>query len=307
MITLFVGDVTEDLANTAKIFDSSAFLIENSNFEDFLNSEYDDVCVYTSLGDLPKNISIFLKLLLKADEIFYHPPKVWSDDEMKQATLFALASVSNNKKVHNLPQKIATNSRQNQESQLWIFGSAASKGVGIDIGKTYWELLSTELDIHAECISEYYASIRWTANEIMNSDISENDIIIWELPCYKLVDFLNKDDIIEYSYTNHRDEDRVKDKDDVFQTIKIINQITNFCNKLKTKLIIFDINIYKNKNLLAHLISNPNYHIYINKNFFSDPSAITYIDTSSDETVLLPGPRQHLAYKDFLLNIINSK
>ena len=78
---LFVGDCDISVAQTAKQFDSDAVLINSNNYEYFLNT-CNKFTGYTSVADLPKDLSIFYNLLNTVDSIKYCPPKFWSDGKV---------------------------------------------------------------------------------------------------------------------------------------------------------------------------------------------------------------------------------
>ena len=90
-INIYVGDNGKELAVATTAVDPTAFLIDHSNYKEFLDNPANDVTIYTSLGDLPKIpteqpvISKYknavYNLLDLADNIFYCPPAVWSDNK----------------------------------------------------------------------------------------------------------------------------------------------------------------------------------------------------------------------------------
>ena len=77
MITIFVGDITEDLSLAACQFDPAARIITQDNNQNLDNGTY-----YTSLGDF-KTLRPFIATLEQADELVYVQPTQWSDSASK--------------------------------------------------------------------------------------------------------------------------------------------------------------------------------------------------------------------------------
>ena len=77
-INLYVGDTNSELANQVLAVDPQAFLIDHSNYAEFLNNPpVDNVTVYTSPGDLPKI----------SKDIFFHQAPVFTTPINKQVIL----------------------------------------------------------------------------------------------------------------------------------------------------------------------------------------------------------------------------
>jgi hypothetical protein len=92
-ITVFVGDNDRSISLAARQHSQSAYLVDYSNFEDFLNTQFcNDVTVYTSHSDLPKitdDRCVLYEILDKADVLYYSPPIKWSDC---QTSLFTISN-----------------------------------------------------------------------------------------------------------------------------------------------------------------------------------------------------------------------
>ena len=78
-IKIYVGDIYQELAVAAQACSPTAFLIDYTNCQEFLTTEFDcNIVAYTCVGDLP-NLEMFYSVLFRADQIVYFPPAVWSD------------------------------------------------------------------------------------------------------------------------------------------------------------------------------------------------------------------------------------
>ena len=95
MFELFIGDVSQLLADEATKHDKDAVLITLSNVDNFLKTPTGTA--YSSIGDI-ENLDIFLQLCSKADKIYYRPPKSWStidsSNKEKQFTEIIIAGLS---------------------------------------------------------------------------------------------------------------------------------------------------------------------------------------------------------------------
>jgi len=102
MLSLFVGDVCQTVADQAKTYDRSAVLLTEENFPTI--SPTTSGTFYTSLADLG-SIAYLDHLCTIANQIFYCPPEQWSDgvdSKQKKHTETVLVFHSQIKTVHNL-------------------------------------------------------------------------------------------------------------------------------------------------------------------------------------------------------------
>jgi len=331
-INIYIGDINEELAVKAKSNDPTAFLIDHSNYEEFLTSPPgNNITVYTSPGDLPKNITVIYQLLDLADKIYYYPPATWSDNKLidfnnvtestqgfTEFILYEFKQQKNN--VYNLdlaPYSTQldlyaklVDSRQTDQPQLWVAGCSVSHGVGVDPAHRYGQLVADDLKLPVTFLTRQGSSVPWAIDQLVRSDLRANDIVIlgltdefrfpywtrqnevWHIcPDYRQ----NCADRLPFTNLSTNIIDRLITDDNCFyQSIIAIQQLVNFCNKLNVKLLI--LGLLCSQSLALHLNNIRNFINY--KNFKSPPTeTMSFTDLGTDN--LHPGLRQHILYADF--------
>ena len=306
-ITLFVGDNNSELASTAKEYSSDAFLIHTRNYQEFFKTPHKkNITVYSSLSDLPNSNShaILYEIMLKADDIFYCPPKIWSDHssqfqwhtQQKTTEYYLYDQLMQKKKVHGLDLTnykdtfylALVSTRPSTDKCLWIAGASIAAGDEIDKDKKFGEIISKKINIPAAYLTKQAASIEWTADQILRSDIQKDDIIIWELAIENRSPLVNNNNI-KYD----KNPEVLLHETRLYKAITSIYQVVNFCKKISCKLIIFPGSCSPNLKLL--LTDCENYHHTL--------CQIGFIDYGRDN--IHPGPKQHKYWADFCLNLLS--
>ena len=307
MITIFVGDNDEGLAKSAQSVDPSAFLIGHNNYKKFLATEYEnDITAYTSFSDLPPitaDRAVFFEVLKKADQIHYKPPGKWSDhldtfswntnQSITEYFLCQVQSVNNN--VQGLNSKSFTNSeylkladlRRSAGQQLWISGCSISHGVGVDESEKFGTLISNNLGIPVSYLTEPGSSIEWAKDQILRSDIKNNDVIIWGL-----TQEVRAPKIINRKVNNESDPDVLLDEISLYRAVTSIHQVVNFCRKISAQLILLPIICSERLQLL----------IYDLDEFYLLPYQTKPLDFGTDN--MHPGPAQHRAWAEFCVDLV---
>lgn len=316
--TLFVGDCGESLCQTAKQFDSEAVLINQDNFTNFINST-SSVTGYTSLADLPKDLSVFYNLLNCADKIVYCPPVNWSDQKtinledptnsIQGLTEYYLYVINKNKNnvvgldlsnFDSSPYINLKTGRPSNDQSLWIVGCSTTAGIGVDDNERYGVLLSKRLNLPVSFLADSGSSITWAADQILRSDIREQDIVVWGLTSEHRLIFWNPSanelmhvhshsENIEQLELSHKTINRLLvHKTNLLSAIQKIHEVSNFCNKIKANLLIF--NVHSSNTLNLHLNNVNEFLVYLS-------TFDKYIDIGNDNKH--PGPKQHQAYADF--------
>jgi len=328
--TLFFGDVQVYLGVLAQEHDSSAWLLDQHNYKSFINGT--NHTVYTSLGDLPKNLIVVLDILKSADVVVYCPPEQWSDNKtlditdptnsIQGLTETLLLLVCEHVTVHGLDNILAlTNDpialvaeRKTENQQLWVAGCSMSHGIGVDDNERYGELLSQELDMPVSFLTRQGAAIDWAADQILRSDIRSGDIVVWGITeCCRLTHVHQNQLLTGVTlsiYTIFPEYHQIVPVDNLFsqQTfykhLYSIQQVINYCKKINAKLFLVGL-LHSNYSLLKFLRTQKNY-IHIPYTLTSDNCDLLtkFIDLGSD--LEHPGPKQHQAYKNIILNFINS-
>lgn len=309
-ITLFVGDSDESIAKRAKQHSSDAFLVEYSNFEDFLQTEFiEDVTVYTAHSDLPKitdDRAVLYEILNKADVLYYSPPLSWSDvgsdfflpTDQKSLTLYFLSLIHRQKnnvvnfdlgeyQNNNYINLVSVNNCN--QNVVWSAGCSVAKGVGVNPHQRYANVVATHLNKPLIDLSQGGSSIEFAADQILRSDIKCNDIVVWGLTEEMRYPVWNseKSQVEPGKYTRESvTETRT------YKSVTSVHQVVNFCSKIGAKLILLPIICSEKFCLLLSGISD----------FYQLPYQTKFIDYGDDG--IHPGPLQHKIYTDFFLDVI---
>jgi len=327
MITLFVGDCTPDLANAALEYDESALLIDSNNYRDVRDSG----TFYTSISDLP-SLAAFDDLLLSANTIVYSPPNNWSDSNtgfagLKFWTEFYCLIYSKFKTVIGLdlihkPSDLETmihlsDLRQCDDNQLWVVGDSITFGVGVSSNQRYAEILSKQLNLPLSVLAEPASSIQWAADQILRSDIRENDTVVWGLTNVQRFPFMDDESNHIHVTAGHyvRDKSFQKTLDiDVLshfknyqmQCVQSVYKVINYCNKIGANLIIAGL-IVDIK--LVHYLGKLDCYYHLARMDLDDSynrgprCSYEYLDVGSDNKH--PGPLTHQYYADTLFEVIS--
>lgn len=306
-ITLFVGDNNQELADTAKNYDSTAFLVDNKNYKKFLESDHSNqITGYTSSADLPKitdNRSIFFDVLSKADKIFYCPPVKWSDatkefswNSQQRFTEYYLNCINLEKNnVHGLDLTPYAHSsyldlvetRQTDNPCLWITGCSSSLGVGVELNQRYGQLIADKIGYPVYHLTERGASIEWSADQILRSDIRKGDIVVWGLTTeFRGPRALNGKVVRE------NNPDALLSETRLYKAITSVHQVVNFCRAVGCQLVMFPIITSENLQLMLHSVEE----------YIQLPYHIGYLDLGNDG--IHGGTLQHLTWANHVLKRI---
>lgn len=327
--TIFFGDVQEYLSTLAAEHDEDAWLLDQHNMARFLSSTDRDVTVYTSLGDLPKDLSKVFDLLCFADIVQYCPPDSWSDGKtldvtdpgssiqgMTETLLMLLpskVSVRGLDLVQPLYDPIPlVDSRRCQQPQLWIAGCSVSHGVGVDSHQRYGFLLAQELGLQCSFLTKGGSALDWAADQICRSDIRPNDWVVWGLTNWDRLTYVHQNtllpiNILSYSTFPHYNSvvsmDSLLSQQNFYNHYYAIQRTINFCAKVGARLIMVGI-LQGNYALLRFLKSQKNY-LHINYDLVYQESLLSqnFIDLGTDS--LHPGPLQHQQYKNQISDFIH--
>jgi hypothetical protein len=329
-LTLFVGDTCNFLAISAKKYSADAFLLDHSNYKLFFDTQITkDVTIYTSLGDLPKDLQIFINLCKLADQIFYCPPNTWSDNSVlndsdpsssiQGFTEHLLQIVSLHTPVYGLeipllqePVPLVDN-RKSISPQLWVAGCSISHGTGVLPNQRYGKLLSDNLDLECSFLTRPGAAIDWASDQIIRSDIKCGDTVVFGITTVQRLTYIdNKKLVVGVNHSTYNSNPSVEKilpihnlltENTFYQHVLSIERVINFCNKVGAKLLLVGILTNLNPNMLRFLKTK--------KNFCQIPYALNannllqFTDLGSDNSH--PGPLQHQLYADTILKHLTSQ
>lgn len=245
---LVVGDTPEYLAKYSQSLDENSYLVNSENW----NKEHSGT-VYTSLGDVGKNILV--SLIDQAEKVIYYPPAQWTSESTQQETekvLFELSPyvpIENSElmKDYSHTAFLPVDSRKTDKPQLWCAGCSFTFGSGLKAEERWATLVSEELDIDHSLLARPGSSVSWSADQILRSDIRKDDIVVWGIttsnrfPWYsdkatthvnirawsrseELKNLIN----IDYFDSSHH----------TLNTKRLLLQVENFCEKVGAKLLL---------------------------------------------------------------------
>lgn len=331
MYELFVGDITPELANTAKKHNANAFLLDTSNYK-FANGT-----VYTSIADI--GLEKFFDVCKNAEKIYYVPPTKWSDNNtgvggQQHWTEYLLCYFSQTipvinytppKKNYFLPVDLQSGTskslseihkrrlqpgpldrRKTEGVQIWVAGCSITQGEGVDLNDTYKVKISNSLNLPYSDLSVAGSGIPWAANQILQSDIKKDDYVFWGLTTYNrtiLIDpekqttvHLRATNIEKYKKFNHIiSPDYIDSDTHIYQCINSIRNVYNFCKKIQAKLVI--LGVMPDLDLVWPSIDIPCFQQAVT---FPDH----FVDFGTDG--YHPGPEQHTKFAETFINIANN-
>lgn len=307
MITIYLGDVGEYLAELVVANHGDATLITHENFSNLPHGNY-----YTSIGDLV-DLRMLGDILQQASRIVYAPPTIWSDDrhgesKMKEWTedylnIFRFrCHVDNYNPVNTDDRTLLLNlidSRKTQSHQLWIAGCSVSHGIGVTKDTRFGKLLAEKLNLEVSFLTWGSSSILWAADQILRSDIRSGDIVVWGLTSWSRQPFYNNHTLTHVTPSTFLKSPNLEitpetlTSDNLFyQTLTSVFQVINFCQKIGAKLVIASI---LDDCIVSYLDQYPNlimlYHMW-GRNSKADD----FVDIGSDD--MHPGVKTHQFYAD---------
>ena len=318
MITVYIGDVFEYLANQSKLHDPDASLITSDNFKNLTAGTY-----YTSIADL-NGLTNLGSVLMQADRIVYAPPPdgKWSDvqhgvSKMQEWTeeylqVFGICKQIENFSVPDILEKntmlALADSRKTQDPQLWIAGCSISHGIGVTPDQRYGQLLSDQLKLPASFLTQGGASIIWAADQILRSDIRSGDLVIWGLTAVPRLPWFNHGELIHVIPRSYKKDpgldrklslDYLTSDDVLYRSVIAVKQVINYCEKIGARLILA--NLLGHLNILNHVKGLPNL-IQLGHLWGRDSNNF-YIDFGNDSEH--PGPETHKFYAQEILQMLN--
>jgi|APSaa5957512493_1039668.scaffolds.fasta_scaffold61745_2 lysophospholipase L1-like esterase len=305
-ITVFVGNNDEFTVSECLKHDANAYLVDTNNYEDFLKTTaLEDITIYTSFADLPKitdDDAVIYNVLNKADDVIYVPSTSWSDDfgfsinsqqRITEYFLYLIHGQKHNVKNLDLSEykamytELADQRPQTSDDEtLWVAGCSISHGVGVSDDEKYSTIISKTLNLPLCSITKGGSGIDWATDQILRSDIRENDIVIWGLTSEYRIEEWQTTMLPQKHQANIRySEARIQ------QAVLNIHQVVNFCNKINAKLIM--IPLICTETLVLHLCDIAS--------FYQLPYQTKPLDYGTDG--VHPGAKQHTVWAEFCINL----
>lgn len=204
-------------------------------------------------------------------------------------------------------QLVNSSTRPNDNKLLWITGCSVTAGVGVDEDQRYADIIANNLGLEKVMLARSGSSITWQSDQLLQSDIRENDVVIWGLTNFQRIDYAEGLDWLSIPASNLEFKNHFWKywKYDYFDSythsvtcIKSILHVINFCKKAKAKLIL--VNLIEDSWCSFLFTKNDNY-IDLTRVFDQD-GRYGFIDYGWDNDH--PGPKQHQEYARQILNFI---
>ena len=134
-----------------------------------------------------------------------------------------------------------------EKPTLWVFGCSHSFGVGLLTNeKTYGSLLSEKVNMPLKLVAKPGSSTQFSLRHLVNADIRENDIVIWQLATagrFSYATAVGK--IREIIISNRTEEKFIKfftDPQLHFHQLSLLNIGVNYLMAKKVKFVVTSIN-----------------------------------------------------------------
>jgi len=210
-------------------------------------------------------------------------------------------------------------------SKLWIVGCSIAQGVGVNPQERWGELVGQHLGITPTFLTAEGSSIEWAADQILQADITETDILFWGLttPNRSLWydDQGQPQHILNVYYHTHPDfhidRRHLVDLNLAYKAVNHVRQVQNYLSKIGCQWAIGSAlpGLNDHKNIVVENLRNT-------ANFFVayDENSVKYVDTTTFFTRTRPvnnlfidvgtdgfhpGPQQHRLYAEQFLKALN--
>jgi len=303
---LYISTVDHDWSG------NNSLLLDRHNIDKIISSNNNIDC-HTSVEDLfCENINVACN---NANEIILidinEDIKITNNDCFSYGRLFNELLRHKNKIKNftwNKEFNYLKNIRISDAPILWTAGCSVSAGVGINYNDRWGTLISNYLNLPEVTLANPGASILWSADQILRSDIRESDIVVWGLTNIPRVEvaknwnfesitingYFSKDK--KYQYWNI---DYFDSESQVLLALRNILQVINFCQKIKATLYLVNI---LDIAWLGVMLKEFNNFIDLTQDLPINGNTINFIDLGTDN--LHPGPEQHKQYATKIYNFI---
>lgn len=133
---------------------------------------------------------------------------------------------------------------------LWTAGCSITAGAGVEPDQRYGHLLSKKLDLPEVVLASNGASISFSADTILRSNIKSGDIVVWGITCPGRIELAGRLGIKSYTIEKYIAKPKKKQywnldyfssATAVFKDIQQIFQVINFCKKIGAELYIVNV------------------------------------------------------------------
>ena len=298
---------------------------------------------------------ILTQLCTEANEVIFCPPVKWSSDDLKLYTTGWIEYLSTFREVKELrrnyyglgPIKYTNKNfdladflkpddiRKTEGKQIWIIGCSFSNGHGLENKEQrFGQLFADYFGLPVTFLTMNGASNQWCANQILQSDIREGDIVFWGITGVARSTLYTEDrqwpitinmlDKTKWMYKhliidNKKiapmrrmiTEEFLLSSHSLYETINHIEQVKNFLNITKCNYLIgyfADIDfpyIHHMGQMMHYIVQKNDNKLFVIRPEYPWADLITRSvrdDADDDAPVHHPGPKQHKIYADDLIN-----
>ena len=200
--------------------------------------------------------------------------------------------------------------RRSNDRQLWIAGCSFAAGVGVSKVQRYGNLIADKLNLPVSYLAQGGTSIEWAADQILRSDIRENDIVIWGITgAGRLCFYDERFDILRHVTVwddTWRLDDFIKKKllvseHMIYKAVTHIAQVENYLKKISGQWVLIDLPLSGEEHDLqmSEYLSKSK-----NSSKLFDNDHREFIDRGTDG--IHPGPKHHQWYANNILEKYNS-
>jgi len=299
--TLYIGETNRKDTKYYYTLDKSARNLHIGNYMTAPNEKLTGV-FYTSVADFQNQLDTMLQVCWRFDKIIYQPPTTWSDLSVKDQTEQFLILLSLFKPIQNFTT-IDSTRRKTEQPQIWVAGCSWSSAVGVTEEQRWGSLLADQMNVAVTVLAEGGSGNSYQVRKLLSADIRENDIVIFQVTTPHRETIFRQDGVehgmehvIAHTFKDNPDlyktysPNRLDELTLVINQIKDMQNLINFSQKLKAKLLIWNpgMPIWIGEYLKNFLRDKENFYSYKNK----------MSDFGTDR--VHPGPETHKQYADFM-------
>lgn len=202
--------------------------------------------------------------------------------------------------------KLADN-RKRDDEQIWISGCSFANGFGVHQTQRFGSIISNRLNLPVSFLTKNGSSVAWAADQILRSDIRENDIVVWGLTGSSRLTYLSDDNTLyDVSNSNFNSIDNLKlyinqkllvSNHMLYESFIRILEVQNFLYKINAKFIlaVLPLNSQEHDLKILDFVKQLPQSVIL-----FDPHNITFIDYAFDN--MHPGQKHHAWYSEKILD-----